>query len=118
MLEALRFEQVFLRAFRNLAPSDRPGLDWAPGPRFNVLAGDNGQGKSNLLEALCYLGVLRSFRGAPSEELVMRSEESALLACKIAGPSGGHTLKVRVHRAKKARELSLDGKRPRAIASW
>ena len=33
--------------FRNLAPASLE-----PGPRFNVFAGNNGQGKTNLLEAL------------------------------------------------------------------
>jgi DNA replication and repair protein RecF len=123
-LGALRFEQVYLRQWRNLAP-----VDLAPGPRFNVISGDNGQGKSNLLEALCYLGSLRSFRGAPAEELVAHAPaesgvaSTAVLAAKVSGPTGLHgqlarTLKVRVHRGGKARELALDDKRPRSIASW
>lgn len=117
-MEALRFEQVFARQWRNLAP-----LDVVPGPRFNVISGDNGQGKSNLLEALCYLGSLRSFRGAPAEELVVREGESAVIAAKVSGPPAPHTLKVRVHgrvggSAGKARELALDDKRPRSVASW
>lgn len=110
---ALRFEQVYARLWRNLAP-----LDWAPGERFNVVSGDNGQGKSNLLEALAYLGSLRSFRGAPSEEFVQRGRDTATLAAKVSGPPAPHTLKARVHRAGRARELALDDKRPRSIASW
>lgn len=117
-MEALRFEQVYARQWRNLAP-----LDLSPGPRFNVISGDNGQGKSNLLEALAYLGSLRSFRGAPAEELVVRGGQSAVLAAKVSGPPAPHTLKARVHgrvgdRAGKARELALDDKRPRSVASW
>ena len=121
-MEALRFEQVYARQWRNLAP-----LDLAPGPRFNVISGDNGQGKSNLLEALSYLGSLRSFRGAPAEELVVRGGESAVIAAKVSGPPAPHTLKVRVHgrvggrvggSAGRARELALDDKRPRSVASW
>lgn len=108
----LRFEQLYARTFRNLAP-----LDLVPGPRFNVVSGDNGQGKSSLLEALSYLASLRSFRGAPASELVQRDHESATLACKVSGPPAPHTLKVRIHRAR-ARELALDDKRPRSIASW
>ncbi|MDQ3035111.1 MAG: DNA replication/repair protein RecF [Myxococcota bacterium] len=117
-IEPLRFEQVFARQFRNLAP-----LDLVPGPRFNVLSGDNGQGKSNVLEALCYLGSLRSFRGAPAEELVQRGHDTTTLAAKVSGPPAPHTLKVRVHRpgapgASRGRELALDDKRPRSIAGW
>jgi len=35
-----------------------------------VLIGDNGQGKTNLLEAVAYLHLLRSVRGAPDVEVV------------------------------------------------
>lgn len=116
-MEALVFEQVFVRQFRNLS-----ALDVVPGPRFNVLFGDNGQGKSNLLEVLAYLASLRSFRGAPTEELVTRGKESATIAAKVSGSGLPHTLKVRLHAdtgaGRKARELGLDDKRPRSSSAW
>ena len=47
------------RQFRNL---EQVLLE--PHPRFNVFVGDNGQGKTNLLEAIYLVGTLRSFRAA------------------------------------------------------
>ena len=47
MTDALRLEALTLSGFRNLAP-----LTFEPGPRFNVVFGDNGAGKSSLLEAI------------------------------------------------------------------
>ena len=41
-----------------------------------VVLGDNGQGKTNLAEALAYLATLSSFRGAPSEALVRAGAET------------------------------------------
>jgi DNA replication and repair protein RecF len=41
-----------------------------PHPRFNVLHGDNGQGKTNVLEAVYLLGTLRSFRASRVDELI------------------------------------------------
>ena len=35
-----------------------------------AIIGGNGQGKTNLAEALAYLATLSSFRGAPNEALV------------------------------------------------
>jgi len=46
-----------LRHFRNYTSLERA---FAPG--LNLLTGENGQGKSNLLEAVHYLSLLRSFR--------------------------------------------------------
>lgn len=61
-----------IRRFRNLE-----ALDWAPSPGLNLIAGDNGQGKTNLLEAI-HLGALgRSFRAIKDEELLPWAPESA-----------------------------------------
>lgn len=51
--------------FRNLG-----AISLVPSPRFNVLHGENGQGKTNLLEAIYVLATLRSFRTNRLEELV------------------------------------------------
>lgn len=54
-------------------------LDWAPAHGVNILVGDNGAGKTNLLEAIGYLSTLRSFRSAPDEALVAEGAESAVV---------------------------------------
>lgn len=108
----LRVERLFARGFRNLATTT---LD--PGPCFNVVHGDNGAGKSNLLESLHYLGSLKSFRGARTEDLVGLTEDKALLQARVSGESFGRTLKVLLSRTE-ARKLALDDKRPRSTAQW
>ena len=117
MSGAVRFEAVELRGFRNLAP-----VELEPGARFNVVAGDNGQGKSNLLEGMAYLASLRSFRGSPTAELVERRSERATLGARIGGPPAPHHLRVTLLRSSgegsSSRQLDLDGKRPRALAAW
>lgn len=109
---ALRLERLALRSFRNLAD-----LDLEPGPRFNVLGGDNGQGKSNLLEAIHYLGALKSFRLAPKDDLIAHGADRAVLAARFATEPAPVTAKIRLDRHK-ARALKLDDKRPRSTAAW
>lgn len=54
-----------VRDFRNLA-----AVDLTLRPEGMALIGDNGHGKTNLLEAVYYLQLFRSFRGARDAELV------------------------------------------------
>ncbi len=68
-----------LRDFRNFSSAV---LEPAPGG-LTVLQGDNGAGKTSLLEALCYCSLLRSFRGVAREALIRQGEEKAHLSCDI-----------------------------------
>jgi DNA replication and repair protein RecF len=56
---------LWLSDFRNYATAE---VGLAPG--LTALLGANGEGKSNLLEALGWLATLSSFRSAPTEALV------------------------------------------------
>ncbi len=46
-------------------------------PGLTAVLGENGQGKTNLLEAVGYLATLASFRGAPTEALVRAGSSAA-----------------------------------------
>ena len=50
-------------------------------PRYNLLLGRNGQGKTNFLEAIGYLGSLRSIRMAGRTEMIKHGEEM----CRVSG---------------------------------
>jgi DNA replication and repair protein RecF len=63
---------------RNLEP-----LRLEPHPRFNVFEGDNGQGKTNVLEAIYLLATLRSFREARTRNLVRWGEPEAWVRAEI-----------------------------------
>jgi len=54
-----------LRNFRNY---EEAKLEFSPG--VNLIVGDNAQGKTNLLEAISYLGSGRSFRAMKTSEMV------------------------------------------------
>ncbi|MFO0586314.1 MAG: DNA replication and repair protein RecF [Polyangiaceae bacterium] len=61
-----------VRDFRNLAR-----VDLAPSPRFNIVSGHNGQGKTSLLEAIYFVATSRSFRTHRPAELVRHGASAA-----------------------------------------
>jgi DNA replication and repair protein RecF len=89
-------------------------LDFTPGARVNVLSGDNGQGKSNVLEALDYLATLQSFRAASTEELIREGAPSAELLASIGGDGLPNEHRVHLARNGIRRQVQLNGKRPRS----
>jgi DNA replication and repair protein RecF len=68
----LRIRELSAEGWRNLEP-----VRLAFGERLSVLYGDNGQGKTNVLEAAYYLAALRSFRTTHAEDLIQRSSAAA-----------------------------------------
>ncbi len=100
------------QGFRNLG-----ALSFDPGSHFNVIHGDNGAGKSNLLEAIYYLGALKSFRAAKTDDLIALDAERALLEAALDSGPAPQKLRVELGRAQR-RRLQLDAKRPRSTSAW
>ncbi len=74
----MRILAARITGFRNLVDLD---LQFSPG--VNVLLGDNGQGKTNVLEALNYFALGRSHRGARNEDLVNLAGDHLFCALEI-----------------------------------
>lgn len=67
--------ELHLTNFRNFSH-----LCLAFNPRINRIIGENGQGKSNLLESIYCLGLVRSFRGGDAELLKIGAESFEIFA--------------------------------------
>jgi DNA replication and repair protein RecF len=68
----MHLRRIWLRDFRSY---DELQLDLAPG--LTVVVGENGTGKTNLLEAAGFLSTLTSFRGTPTEAMIRNGAERA-----------------------------------------
>ncbi len=99
----MRLISVELRDYRNIA---RAVIE--PSPRATILAGENGQGKTNLLEAIFLAATLKPLRAARMAELVRFGAERARVAVEVAGPGGRRQVAVEV--ASGSRAAFLDGK--------
>jgi len=85
-----------------------------PHPRFNVLHGDNGQGKTNLLEAIYLVGTLRSFRAARTEEMVRFGAERARVRARVDRQGMQRLLEVELAPGQKL--ARVDGKAARGAS--
>jgi DNA replication and repair protein RecF len=99
----VRLLRLAIRDFRNLA-----AVDLEPSPRATILLGENGQGKTNLLEAVYLLATLKPLRGARLAEVVRFGEERAQVAADFDGPGGVRRAAVLVQAG--GRTAFLDGK--------
>ena len=62
----MHVDHLWLTDFRSYAEAE-----FSPAPEgLTVVSGSNGEGKTNLVEAIAYLATLKSFRGSPGEALV------------------------------------------------
>ncbi|MHB8416956.1 MAG: DNA replication/repair protein RecF [Myxococcales bacterium] len=89
--------------FRNLER-----VEAAPHPRFTVVAGENGQGKTNLLEGIYYLLALRPLRSAKPRDLIRAGELRARLTARLERGGVAEELSARIE--PEGRQLFHDGK--------
>lgn len=81
----LRLDELWVRDVRNLER-----VDLAPAPRVNVIAGNNGQGKTSLLEAVYLVATSRSFRTATLAEVGRHGTEAASVRARfVEAPVSG-----------------------------
>ncbi|WP_228410440.1 AAA family ATPase [Erysipelothrix piscisicarius] len=66
----MKVKNLELRQFRNIS-----NLNLSFNKNINVFVGDNGQGKTNIIESLVYLSSGRSFRVNSDEYLIQYGKE-------------------------------------------
>ncbi|MGX9347842.1 DNA replication/repair protein RecF [Microbacterium sp. KNMS] len=86
-------EHLSLVDFRNYAEAE---LALQPGP--NVLVGRNGQGKTNLAEAIAYLATLGSHRVSSDAPLVREGKDAAFVRARLAHGARRVTLELQINK--------------------
>jgi len=80
-----------------------------PGPGLNLITGDNGAGKTSVLEALHLLAYGRSFRGRVRDGLVRTGAEAVEVFAEWREDAGGRSRKAGLRHAGQRWEGRLDG---------
>jgi len=99
-----------LRGFRNYEES-AVRLDTG----VNLILGDNAQGKTNLLEAVTYLSMGRSFRTRKEAELIGFGQDFAELSAKVFSHDREKELRAVIFASRRPRQLFLSGVRQKTF---
>lgn len=107
-----------VRDFRNLAR-----VDLSPSPRFNVVSGQNGQGKTSLLEAIYFVATSRSFRTHRAAELLRHGSQAGSVRAHFVEDAGAGGLapiaREQLAAVDGARcSVRIDGARPPTLAAF
>ena len=103
--------RLHLRNYRNFAEQvlELPAQGAA-------IVGDNGQGKTNLLEAVYYLEIFRSFRGAPDEQLVRFGEEVFRIEGRLEDGEGRtRSVSAAFDRRGRKKKVAVNGAEPERL---
>ena len=108
--ERIRLDKISIREFRNL---ERVDLELpADGA---VVVGDNGHGKTNFLEAIYYLQIMRSIRDARDQDLT-RFDTMGFHISAHAHTPHAHEISVGFDRNAKRKKVSIDGTEVRRLS--
>ena len=100
----MNLRNIRLRDFRNYGDLE---LDFAEG--VNLIVGRNAQGKTNLLEAISYLGSGRSFRAQRTSEMVRFGADFADLEGNVFSQERDQTLRWVLFSGSRPRQLFRNG---------
>lgn len=107
ILDALR-----LRHFRNIESAFIQ-----PHRRFNIFAGDNGQGKTNLLEAIYLLSAVKSFRPQQTNaSLIQFGQSDSTLEARV--DRGGHERIIRLDISEQGKRIFLNENAVRNLSDF
>jgi DNA replication and repair protein RecF len=97
-------ESLEVHNFRNLSGK----VSWGAG--LNIIYGDNGQGKTNWLEAIYLLATTKSFRTSRLQETIRFDEDLAVVRGRVAqSPEVHRDMQVNLRGSTKS--ISVNGKR-------
>ena len=96
----MQLTEIYLRSFRNYHEAT---VEFEPG--VNLIVGDNAQGKTNLLEAISYLGSGKSFRAQKTSEMIRFGADFAEIQGRV----------IAQERKQELRWVLFSGSRPRQI---
>ena len=92
----MRIENLYLKDFRNI---EELVINFSP--RLNIFIGNNGQGKTNVLEAIYLLLEKESFRFGNNSIFINNNSKIAYLGCRIQNNENDYKIQLSLEASKK-----------------
>lgn len=112
-MDPLLLEHITVRDFRNI---ERAEL--RPGRRLTVISGDNGQGKTSLLEAIYFAATSKSFRTPRLAEVTRHEQNIASVRARFRDGPGGLGREQIASVDEGQRAVKIDDRRPPSLAAY
>lgn len=110
----MRVTHLSLSDFRNYRSAE-VSLDRGP----NLVIGRNGQGKTNLAEAIAYFAMLGSHRVTSDSALIRAGEDSAVARMRVAVDDRDVLLEMQLNRDRPNRaQINRNAAKPRELTRW
>ncbi len=109
----MKLETLSLSGFRN-----HNNTNITCSPTINLFVGKNGQGKTNILEAITYLSIGKSFFSVPDSHLVRRGDAGFILHGSFKSDSGvAYNVGIRYTDETKKKEIRINNKDEDRVSS-
>lgn len=105
----MNIKKLSLKNFRN---HSNISFDFKGG--LNIITGNNGVGKTNIVEAIHYLSLARSFRSQDEQDLILEGKRNAEIFALIK--EGDISRKIRILINKEGRQIFINDKRVSKIS--
>ena len=99
----MNIKTLTLKNFRNYSSTT---FEFKPG--LNIITGNNGIGKTNIVEAIHYLSIARSFRTQEETDLIKQGKKNAEIFALIK--EGDISRKIKVVFTDKGKQILINGK--------
>ena len=99
----MRIKSLELKHFRNYEDLN---MDFSDG--VNILYGDNAQGKTNILEAICVCATTKSQKNSRDKEMIMFDREEAHIRMYVEKNQIEHKIDMHLKKGK-AKTVAVDG---------
>lgn len=105
LLKEMRINKLELINFRNYK-----NFSFYPNKSLNIITGENGVGKTNLVEAIYYLNLCRGFKNKKDSDLINEDANEFIITANVYSDGNKHNIVAYYNKNKKEKKVMIDDK--------